>query len=437
MSYTYTDFLSALRMRESSGNYTLVNTLDYLGAYQFGEGALVDLGFVRADSNYHDNDYSGGWTGKLGIDSKAEFLASRAAQDAAANEWFKLVWRYLEAVNADDYLGRTVGGVRITASGLIAGAHLLGAGAVKDWLASGGTAGLTDAYGTPISEYIGRFAGYAMPFDTGEANLDDIADVLAELPDTVQARVEITFEASGVLLLGDATTDNLTGDWHREVMSGGGGDDTLVGARGSDALLGGEGDDTINAGGGADLVIGGADADELQGRDGNDVLFGGTGNDKIYGGLHDDLLIGEDGDDQLFGYLGKDVLFGGDGNDLLRAGSGADKLFGGAGNDVLLGLVGRDTLSGGTGDDVLIGGEHADRFIFSDGFGNDTIVDFQPFRGDVIVLSGVGGITGFADLIDNHASRVGNDVVIETDQGETLTLRDMTLGALSADDFAF
>ncbi|HHC29671.1 MAG TPA: DUF3262 domain-containing protein, partial [Rhodobacterales bacterium] len=134
MSYGYHGFRHALAMRESSGRYDLVNTLGFLGAYQFGEGALNDLGFVAEDGKWWDNDFSGGWTGKFGIDSRAEFLASPDAQDRAANEWFPLFWGNLEAVGADDYVGDKIDVIRISPSGLIAGAHLLGAGNVRDWL---------------------------------------------------------------------------------------------------------------------------------------------------------------------------------------------------------------------------------------------------------------------------------------------------------------
>ena len=74
MSLDYTDFVYALRMRESSGNYKVKNPYGYLGAYQFGEGALIDLGFVKRDGDWRDNDYSGGWTGLHGINSTAARL---------------------------------------------------------------------------------------------------------------------------------------------------------------------------------------------------------------------------------------------------------------------------------------------------------------------------------------------------------------------------
>ncbi|GKY89444.1 calcium-binding protein [Sinisalibacter aestuarii] len=438
MGFSYEDFLSAIRFRESSGNYTLVNTLDYLGAYQFGEGALVDLGFVNGDGKWWDNDYSGGWTGKLGIDSKAEFLASAAAQDAAADDWFKLVWQYLKAVGADDYLGQTVGGIRITASGLIAGAHLLGSGNVIDWLDSGGNARLADAYGTPISEYIAMFGGYALPFGTGDATLEAIGDLIADLPQKLQARIEATFAAHLSLQIGaDGVADVLTGDWRRDVLSGGSGDDRLNSARGHDAALGGDGNDRLLAGRGNDLGLGGDGDDLLRGAGGNDLLYGGIGADTIFGGAGRDRIFGGDGADWLTGLNATDRIYGNEGDDTILGGLGADKLYGGTGNDVISGGAHGDLLSGGADDDILTGGGGKDVFIFADGFGHDRITDFAPGGGDSLRLAGVASITGFADLKANHAAQVGDDVVITTDTGETLTLDGIALDDLTAKDFLF
>jgi hypothetical protein len=161
---TTDSFLTALRMRESSGNYQIVNTLNFLGAYQFGEGALIDLGFVRNDGNYLNNDYGGGWTGKLGINSVSDFLNNPAAQDQAAVEWISLLWSYIEAADVARHAWTTVGTTYLTPSGMIAAAHLLGVDALAQFIASGGTANLRDAYGTPLASYITHFDSFSVPF---------------------------------------------------------------------------------------------------------------------------------------------------------------------------------------------------------------------------------------------------------------------------------
>ncbi len=60
--------------------------------------------------------------------------------------------------------GRRINGTKITESGILAAAHLAGAGSVKKYLRSNGTKGFTDAYGTNIESYLKKFAGYDTSF---------------------------------------------------------------------------------------------------------------------------------------------------------------------------------------------------------------------------------------------------------------------------------
>jgi len=364
MSKTYDDFREALKQRESSGDYGAVNGAGYLGAYQFGEAALVDLGFVVNDGNPYDNQITA-WTGKMGITSTAEFLTSPAVQDAAADAWFELLWTYAEAFGLDAYIGQEMDGVYLTASSIIAGAHLVGIGAMQDWLQSGGTLVLTDGNGTPVEEYLAQFSGFPMPFDTGEAPED-------------------LLPPGGVYLQGDDGAN---------VLLGGDGDDVLDGAGGSDRLDAGAGDDTLTGGAGMDILLGG------------------------------------DGDDTLDGQGGIDFVIGG---------AGGDVMSGGAGLDILVGGAGRDEMTGGTGDDFQLGGGGTDLFIFEDGWGDDTILDFDASStGDVVVLRDVSEITDYNDLVANHMVQDGTDVVISDGFGNTITLIGYTLAELESGDFVF
>jgi len=157
-------FLVALKMMESGGDYQTVNSLNFLGAYQFGEAALTDLGYVRYDGDAYDNDYGGGWTGKHGVKSAKQFLASKPAQDKAMEEWLELMWSYIEMHKVDRYAWREVGGEVLTPSGMLAAAHLLGAESLAAYVRSDGRKDLTDPYGTPISSYIRKLNGYDVPF---------------------------------------------------------------------------------------------------------------------------------------------------------------------------------------------------------------------------------------------------------------------------------
>lgn len=56
---------------------------------------------------------------------------------------------------------------------------------------------------------------------------------------------------------------------------------------------------------------------------------------------------------------------------------------------------------------------------------------------DVIDLSGLTAVTGWADLRANHMAQVGLTVVITGAAGETLTLERVWLPLLSASDFLF
>jgi hypothetical protein len=50
--------------------------------------------------------------------------------------------------------------VAITESGILAAAHLAGAGNVKKYLYSGGSKDVVDAYGTSITRYLSKFEGF-------------------------------------------------------------------------------------------------------------------------------------------------------------------------------------------------------------------------------------------------------------------------------------
>ena len=204
---------------------------------------------------------------------------------------------------------------------------------------------------------------------------------------------------------------------------------TIFGNSGNNDLRGLDGADTIEGFAGDDAIYGGEGSDSLTGGFGADSLFGGDGGDVLAGGNGDDLLQGKDGDDTLKGWKGDDVLEGGGGN---------DSLIGSFGHDTLDGGSGKDTLAGGDGDDLLTGGLQADLFVFTDGFGNDTIADFaSTWNAEKIDLSGVAAITGFTDLSNNHMNQVGSDVVIDDGAGNTITLENVGLGELDAGDFLF
>jgi len=79
-----------------------------------------------------------------------------------------------------------------------------------------------------------------------------------------------------------------------------------------------------------------------------------------------------------------------------------------------------------------------DRFDFADGFGMDVITDFDPgFGGETIGLAGIGAITDYADLMANHLSQDGPDVVIDDLAGNSITLENTAIADLHSADFDF
>ncbi|TYP99392.1 hypothetical protein C7447_102714 [Tenacibaculum adriaticum] len=58
------------------------------------------------------------------------------------------------------FTGRYINGIKITESGILAAAHLAGAGNVKKHLRSYGKFQFNDAFGTSIDSYMKKFAGY-------------------------------------------------------------------------------------------------------------------------------------------------------------------------------------------------------------------------------------------------------------------------------------
>ena len=156
---TTQDFFDALGKRESGGNYKAFNKYGYAGKYQMGEAALIDAGYYEKRGNYN-NDWSGIFLGRDNVYSIKDFLNSPKAQENAQIAYKRRQWLYLKAVGADKFVGKFINGYTITPSGLLAGAHLKGAGGVIEYLKSDGKNNSKDAFGTSIESYIKNFGGY-------------------------------------------------------------------------------------------------------------------------------------------------------------------------------------------------------------------------------------------------------------------------------------
>ncbi|SPF78201.1 calcium-binding protein [Pseudoprimorskyibacter insulae] len=240
------------------------------------------------------------------------------------------------------------------------------------------------------------------------------------------------------------------GDLSSDFLSGGAGDDTLLGGEGSDTLVGGPGFDLLD-GGGNQSTLGNAGAGDtaVYSAGPNDVHFFNSQNgllvatprggvDLVTGielfsfagqiftlnqlSLSNALLnIGTAQADSLGGNAGFDLLYGRDGNDTLRGEGGTDILDGGLGDDSLNGGDGVDTLSGGDGADTIVGGG-GDDFIF----GGDTSHDLRDVvyggDGNDSIDGGYGNDELRGDAGDDSIEGgFGVDIVIGGDGNDVLT----------------
>lgn len=162
----YTDYLSRLARMESGNNPGARNDYGYLGLYQMGEQALTEAGYYRPDGTAR-NDWRGSWTGKDSVRNMADFLSRPSVQTQAVTAFSASQWSQIKNLDLDGYLEQTVGGVLITPSGLLAGAHLVGVGGLRRFLSSGGTASVRDGNGTSIATYLSALGGFDVSAVTG------------------------------------------------------------------------------------------------------------------------------------------------------------------------------------------------------------------------------------------------------------------------------
>lgn len=185
-----------LAQRESSGNYQSVNEFGFLGAYQFGEAAMQDVGFYNGDgtnsaclASQGGCDWAGSFTGFMGVNSVDDYLHNEAAQQYAVARLAELnMERHYSDVSP--YIGMTLAdGTTVTCEGLMMAMHLKGSGAVQTYLESNGTTNPTDAYGTGVSEYmqLGESCSngvYPAPTTEYESCDQDILSVGAQLSES-------------------------------------------------------------------------------------------------------------------------------------------------------------------------------------------------------------------------------------------------------------
>jgi len=158
---SYADFLAAIAQRESSMNPSAVNGLGYVGLFQMGTMAMTDAGYYTPNGT-SNNSWQGSWTGKGGVTSLSQLESNPDLQIQAINAYYQKVEGYISSYGLNQYVGQTIDGVQVTPSGLVAGAQLVGIGALQKYLNSGGAYVPKDGNGVPITQYIQQFAGYSL-----------------------------------------------------------------------------------------------------------------------------------------------------------------------------------------------------------------------------------------------------------------------------------
>jgi hypothetical protein len=164
---SYSAFFAEIRDRESSDRYNFMSSSGYLGAYQFAEITMKNLGYYEGDST-GKQDWIGDFTGKDGVTSKTKLLTTPALQDKVFDNMLKLYWEYANYDNFHiaDHIGQTIDGIPVTESLVLAASHLLGIGKVREW--QHGDRELTSGQKT----YFKGLSGYDIPWIDGSGSDD-------------------------------------------------------------------------------------------------------------------------------------------------------------------------------------------------------------------------------------------------------------------------
>jgi hypothetical protein len=136
-------FIYNLGVRESGDKWWITNTIGCIGKWQFSQSTLAFLGYKNITAKKFRKDTS-------------------IFPEELQKKVLLILIQMNEMILKDysSYIGQIVSGVVITRSGMIAAAHLGGAGSVRLFLSSNGRINNHDAYGTSIKNYMFEFSMY-------------------------------------------------------------------------------------------------------------------------------------------------------------------------------------------------------------------------------------------------------------------------------------
>jgi len=144
---SFIGFKEAVAFKESQGKYNIVNTLGYLGKYQFGKSTLQRFKIYNT---------------QLFLDTP-ELQEDAFIALCSVNKW-------ILRKDIKRTVGKKIKGITITESGILAAAHLAGAGNVKKYIRSNGENKFKDAYGSTIEHYLKQFSGFNTSFIEANKN---------------------------------------------------------------------------------------------------------------------------------------------------------------------------------------------------------------------------------------------------------------------------
>lgn len=119
----------AILFRESTGNYSKINKLGYVGGYQFGAQALETLGYLKKGSYVESKNKAvqnpKNWTGKNNVKNLNDFLKNSKVQDKAFEENLNFNFKSL---NQKGIIDKTTPPEET--AGFLAASHLIGVNAI-------------------------------------------------------------------------------------------------------------------------------------------------------------------------------------------------------------------------------------------------------------------------------------------------------------------
>jgi hypothetical protein len=150
--HTYVDFVQTIGFLESSNRYHVTSgtSVKYMGKYQFSKVALIDINMIHVHEDFLQNYYN------QELSMYLYLLKNRAYLSKYINQ----------------FKGKTINHVKVTEAGILASAHLVGAGSVMKYFNSNGSFVPKDGNGTSMEKYMRQF-------ETTDLTLDNYVFTLA------------------------------------------------------------------------------------------------------------------------------------------------------------------------------------------------------------------------------------------------------------------